>query len=71
MFPALYYIMSEVRKTINGLSSYLLSYLFLPETMLLLQVNQHRVYAYWASHLDSIMMYNIFKILHIGEVRQT
>jgi hypothetical protein len=36
--------------------------------MSLLQENQHRVYAYWASPLDCIMMYNIFKILREGEV---
>ena len=35
----------------------------MPEIMSLLQANQRRGYAYWASPLDCIMMYNIFKLI--------
>ena len=38
------------------------------EIMSLIQTNQHRGYTYWASLLDCIMMYNIFKILREGGV---
>jgi len=41
MFHALYYIMGDVRETINNLSLHLRSFLFLPEVISLFQANRY------------------------------